>query len=89
MMTYELDDIEKEVLLGKVETRQRQLCPDCHHEIHEPGKCKYDNCGQSGISHSNAIKTDYTRVVTWESFRRGEVSVIDVTHIKPRATGNE
>jgi hypothetical protein len=27
-------------------------CPDCKHEKHVPGQCKYDDCGESEICHS-------------------------------------
>jgi hypothetical protein len=63
-------------------------CSICHHEEHDPGKCPQDNCGQSEISHGDAISTDHTQIVTWQSFRRGEVSTTDVAHIKPRRTRN-
>lgn len=63
-------------------------CPDCNHEVHAAGKCKKCNCGEGDVCHSNAISTDHTRVVTFENYRRGEISTIDVTHIKPRNTGN-
>jgi hypothetical protein len=64
-------------------------CPDCKHDEHEPGKCPHDNCGEGEISHSHAMSTDHTRIVTQQSFKRGEVSIRDVAHIKPRKTNSE
>ena len=64
-------------------------CPDCKHEAHEPGKCEQCNCGDSEISHSGAMTSDYTRVVTWQNYQQGNVSTKDVTHIKARTTGND
>lgn len=62
------------------------LCPDCQHEAHAPGKCPKDNCGTGDITHSRAMKTDRITFVTWENFRRGEVSTSTVTRINPRKT---
>lgn len=27
------------------------MCPVCKHDDHEPNQCKFDNCGESDISH--------------------------------------
>lgn len=32
-------------------------CLDCNHPEHEPGKCKHDNCGQSGLAHPTSPLT--------------------------------
>ena len=70
-------------------TTPSERCGSCQHDEHEPGRCKNDNCGEGEISHSDAMRTDYTRVVTWADFRRGHVSTTNVVHIKPRRTGND
>lgn len=65
------------------------ICPHCKHNAHAPGKCPHDNCGESDIAHGHAIKTDRTRIITYQDFRNGEVSARDITHIKVRKTGND
>lgn len=60
------------------------ICDTCKHEPHELGKCKNCNCGESEVSHSDAISTDQTKVVTWQNFKNGNVSTSNVIHIKAR-----
>lgn len=63
------------------------ICKDCNHDLHDPGECKFDNCGSSEISHSDATELDdESQVVTLENFNRAEVSVRLIKRIQPRVT---
>lgn len=33
-----------------------KLCDDCGHKEHEPGRCEFDNCGESGIVHLSGYR---------------------------------
>lgn len=35
---------------------QQVICPDCKHDLHEPGRCKFDNRGQNEINKLTSVR---------------------------------